>query len=90
MSIDELLALTGMVRPTLYRHLRAYARAGRAGADRRGRWRALTPSDKSGRDGRPRPSRPDSPQRPPTGHARRPLIVAALIAAATGVTRANV
>src|SRR5947208_8208687 len=39
-SVVELLALTGMTRPTLYRHLQAHAKAGRAVQVARGHWRA--------------------------------------------------
>jgi S-DNA-T family DNA segregation ATPase FtsK/SpoIIIE len=38
--VAELLRATGMTRPTLYRHLQAYARAGRAVQVTRGHWRA--------------------------------------------------
>jgi len=41
--IADLLAETGMTRPTLYRHLAAYARAGRARQARRGWWTATPP-----------------------------------------------
>jgi S-DNA-T family DNA segregation ATPase FtsK/SpoIIIE len=63
--IAELLAATGMARPTLYRHLRAHAKAGRVVQTMRGRWRAV-PTGRSGPgDGRP-PMRPDTPRRPGT------------------------
>lgn len=39
-SVAELLAVTGMSRPTLYRHLQAHAKAGRAVQVARGHWRA--------------------------------------------------
>lgn len=39
-SVVEMLALTGMTRPTLYRHLQAHAKAGRAVQVTRGHWRA--------------------------------------------------
>jgi S-DNA-T family DNA segregation ATPase FtsK/SpoIIIE len=39
-SVGDLMAATGMTRPTLYRHLAAYTRAGRAGRTARGRWTA--------------------------------------------------
>jgi S-DNA-T family DNA segregation ATPase FtsK/SpoIIIE len=55
--IADLLAETGMTRPTLYRHLAAHARAGRARQTGRGRWTAAPP------DGRP-------PARPATGPRR--------------------
>lgn len=42
--IADLLAETGMTRPTLYRHLAAYARAGRARQSRRGHWTAAPPA----------------------------------------------
>ncbi|MCA1600100.1 MAG: cell division protein FtsK, partial [Acidobacteria bacterium] len=38
--IGELLELTGMTRPTLYRHLRTHAKAGRVIQTTRGSWRA--------------------------------------------------
>lgn len=57
-AVGELLAETGMSRPTLYRHLRAHARAGRAIQTRRGRWRATPPTG-----GRP-PAGPAGPTRP--------------------------
>lgn len=39
-SVADLMAATGMTRPTLYRHLQAAARAGRATQVARGCWRA--------------------------------------------------
>ncbi len=54
--IADLLAGTGMTRPTLYRHLAAHARAGRARQTGRGRWTAAPPA------GRP-PARPATPRR---------------------------
>jgi hypothetical protein len=63
--VAELLALTGMTRPTLYRHLRVHADAGRAVQVSRGYWRAAGPSG----EGRP-PGRPGSP-RWPGRHPRR-------------------
>jgi hypothetical protein len=44
-DIAELMRLSGMTRPTLYRHLAAHARAGRAIQVSRGRWRATTTKD---------------------------------------------
>ena len=41
-DIGELMRVTGMSRPTLYRHLASHARAGRAIQVSRGRWRAIT------------------------------------------------
>ena len=41
-DVGELLRLTGMSRPTLYRRLAAHAKAGRAIQVSRGRWRAVT------------------------------------------------
>jgi hypothetical protein len=41
-DIGELLRLTGMSRPTLYRRLAEHAKAGRAVQASRGRWRAIT------------------------------------------------
>ena len=51
--VAELLALTGMTRPTLYRHLRLHADAGRAVQVSRGYWRAAGPSGESRPSGRP-------------------------------------
>lgn len=71
--IAELLAATGMTRPTLYRHLRTHAEAGRVVQTTRGRWRAVVP-DSRPCDGRP-PPRPGGPQRPgmpPRRPRRRP------------------
>jgi len=65
-TVAKLLALTGMTRPTLYRRLRAHARAGRVVQTIRGSWRATGPSD-----GLP-PPRPASPRRPPGGPRRGP------------------
>jgi S-DNA-T family DNA segregation ATPase FtsK/SpoIIIE len=62
-AVAELLALTGMPRPTLYRHLRVHAKAGRAVQVARGYWRAARPSDGPPGHGRP-PGRRD-PKRPP-------------------------
>jgi S-DNA-T family DNA segregation ATPase FtsK/SpoIIIE len=56
-AIADLMAETGMTRPTLYRHLAAHARAGRARQTRRGYWTAAPP------DHRP-PPRPGPPRRP--------------------------
>jgi hypothetical protein len=39
------MRLSGMTRPTLYRHLAAHAQAGRAIQVSRGRWRATTTED---------------------------------------------
>jgi FtsK/SpoIIIE family len=44
-DIAELMHLSGMTRPTLYRHLAAHAQAGRAIQVSRGRWRATTTED---------------------------------------------
>jgi hypothetical protein len=44
-DIAQLMRLSGMTRPTLYRHLAAHARAGRAIQVSRGRWRATTTED---------------------------------------------
>jgi DNA segregation ATPase FtsK/SpoIIIE-like protein len=44
-EIAELMRLSGMTRPTLYRHLAAHAVAGRAIQVSRGRWRATTTED---------------------------------------------
>src|SRR6266536_89316 len=60
--IAELLAATGMTRPTLYRHLRAHAQAGRVVQTVRGRWRAVVPG--SGPADRRPPPRPGGPRRP--------------------------
>jgi len=45
-EVGVLLTLTGMSRPTLYRHLREHAQAGRAVQVRRGRWRARTSDER--------------------------------------------
>ena len=68
-GVAELLALTGMTRPTLYRHLRMHADAGRAVQVSRGYWRATGPADGPSGDARP-PGRPGPPRRPGR-HARR-------------------
>ena len=70
-TVAELLAVTGMPRATLYRRLRAHARAGRVAQTIRGSWRATGPSDRPPEDG-PLPSRPASPRRPPGGPRRGP------------------
>jgi S-DNA-T family DNA segregation ATPase FtsK/SpoIIIE len=44
-DIAELMRISGMTRPTLYRHLAAHADAGRAVQVSRGRWRAATIED---------------------------------------------
>ena len=44
----ELLRLTGMSRPTLYRRLAEHAKAGRAVQVSRGRWRAVTTEERHG------------------------------------------
>jgi DNA segregation ATPase FtsK/SpoIIIE-like protein len=44
-DIAELIRLSRMTRPTLYRHLAAHAQAGRAIQVSRGRWRATTTED---------------------------------------------
>jgi S-DNA-T family DNA segregation ATPase FtsK/SpoIIIE len=62
--VAELLAATGMSRPTLYRRLREHAQAGRVVQTVRGSWRAIGPGGPG--DGRP-PARPGSPRRPPRG-----------------------
>jgi len=67
--VAELLKVTGMTRPTLYRRLREHARAGRVVQTVRGSWRAVAPSDGAGGDGRPPPA-PGAPRRPP-GRPRR-------------------
>ncbi|MGH3797710.1 MAG: FtsK/SpoIIIE domain-containing protein [Pseudonocardiaceae bacterium] len=59
--IRDLLAATGMTRPTLYRHLRAHAKAGRVVQTTRGFWRALST---------PPPTPPTTPTGP--GDGRRP------------------
>jgi S-DNA-T family DNA segregation ATPase FtsK/SpoIIIE len=68
-AVTELLAITGMTRPTLYRHLQAHAAAGRAVQMARGYWRAARPPDGPAGDGRP-PPRPGPPRRP-GNHPRR-------------------
>lgn len=69
-GVAELLALTGMTRPTLYRHLRMHADAGRAVQVSRGYWRAAGPSDGPSGDARP-PGRPGPPPLRPGRHRRR-------------------
>jgi S-DNA-T family DNA segregation ATPase FtsK/SpoIIIE len=61
--IADLLAGTGMTRPTLYRHLAAHARAGRARQTGRGRWTAAPAFRPPARPGSPRrrSPRPDAP-----------------------------
>jgi S-DNA-T family DNA segregation ATPase FtsK/SpoIIIE len=44
-DLAELMRASGMSRPTVYRYLATYARAGRALQVSRGRWRAVTPSE---------------------------------------------
>jgi S-DNA-T family DNA segregation ATPase FtsK/SpoIIIE len=61
--VSELLALTGMTRPTLYRHLQSHVRAGRAVQVTRGYWRA-TGSGTPARPGMPPAPRPPPPARP--------------------------
>jgi hypothetical protein len=61
-GVAELLTLTGMTRPMLYRHLRMHADAGRAVQVSRGYWRAAGPSDES---------RPPGTSRWPGRHPRR-------------------
>jgi DNA segregation ATPase FtsK/SpoIIIE, S-DNA-T family len=45
-AIADLIGQTSMTRPTLYRHLAAHARAGRARQTRRGRWTAAPPDNR--------------------------------------------
>jgi S-DNA-T family DNA segregation ATPase FtsK/SpoIIIE len=47
-EIGELMRVTGMSRPTLYRRLAEHARAGRAVQVSRGRWRAITTEEPHG------------------------------------------
>ena len=47
-EIGELMRITGMTRPTIYRRLAAHARAGRAVQVSRGRWRATTTEEPHG------------------------------------------
>jgi hypothetical protein len=68
--VAELLALTGMTRPTLYRHLPVHADAGRAVQVSRGYWRAAGPSDNSRPPGRPGSAR--WPGRHPRRDGNRP------------------
>lgn len=44
-EVGVLMTLTGMSRPTLYRHLALHAKAGRAVQVSRSRWRASTTGD---------------------------------------------
>ena len=46
-EVGELLNVTGMPRPTLYRYLRQHAKAGRATQVSRGRWRAVMTEEPS-------------------------------------------
>jgi S-DNA-T family DNA segregation ATPase FtsK/SpoIIIE len=46
-EVGVLITLTGMSRPTLYRHLSQHAKAGRAVQVSRGRWRASTTEEPS-------------------------------------------
>jgi S-DNA-T family DNA segregation ATPase FtsK/SpoIIIE len=73
-GVAELLALTGMTRPTLYRHLRAHADAGRVIQVSRGYWRAAGPADGPSGGGRPpgRPRPPGWPGRHPHRDGNRP------------------
>jgi S-DNA-T family DNA segregation ATPase FtsK/SpoIIIE len=73
-AVAELLAVTGMTRPTLYRHLRAHAKAGRAVQVGRGYWRAIGPPEGLPGVSRPtpRPSSPKRPGTPPRRDGRRP------------------
>ena len=47
-DVGELLRLTGMSRPTLYRHLAPHAQAGRAVQVSWGHWRAVTTEEPHG------------------------------------------
>ena len=69
-GVAELLALTGMTRPTLYRHLRAHADAGRVVQVSRGYWRAARPEGDGRPPGQPRP--PRLPGRHPRRDGNRP------------------
>jgi DNA-binding IclR family transcriptional regulator len=46
-EIGELTRITGMSRPTVYRYLGQFAKAGRAIQVARGRWRAVTTEEPS-------------------------------------------
>jgi S-DNA-T family DNA segregation ATPase FtsK/SpoIIIE len=46
-DVAELMRVTGMSRPTLYRHLSQHAKGGRAVQVSRGRWRAVTTEEPS-------------------------------------------
>jgi hypothetical protein len=46
-DISELMSVTGMSRPTLYRHLIQHAKAGRAVQVSRGHWRAAASEESS-------------------------------------------
>ena len=46
-AVGDLMRVTGMTRPTIYRHLREYVRAGRVMQVSRGLWRARTTEEPS-------------------------------------------
>jgi hypothetical protein len=46
-EIGGLMCVTGMTRPTIYRHLREHVKAGRVVQVSRGRWRARTTKEPS-------------------------------------------
>jgi DNA-binding transcriptional ArsR family regulator len=46
-AVGDLMRITGMTRPTIYRHLREYARTGRVRQVSRGLWRARTTGEPS-------------------------------------------
>ena len=46
-GVGDLMRITGMTRPTIYRHLREYVRTGRVVQVSRGRWRARTTEEPS-------------------------------------------
>jgi len=46
-AVGDLMRITGMTRPTIYRHLREYVRAGRVMQVSRGLWRARTTGEPS-------------------------------------------
>jgi S-DNA-T family DNA segregation ATPase FtsK/SpoIIIE len=52
-TVAELMAATGMTRPTLYRHLQGHARAGRAVQVTRGNWRAADEPERRPDDAEP-------------------------------------